>query len=118
MQEIPALIDETTLLGAIRLGISSGADQIHFRAGCLPLYTWHDDARQLHYRQLTAEDTERIAGMLLERALVPERVCADPADAAHALELFFELPGEELLEVNVARERSALSVAVEIVRPL
>ena len=111
-------IDETTLLEAIRLGIHSGADRIHFRPGCLPLFTWHGGARELHYRQLTAEDTEEIAGLMLARAFVPERVARDRTDVAHALAFLCELPGEALLSVDLARERGQLAVAVSIVRPV
>lgn len=111
-------IDEGTLLKAIRLGISLGAEQIHFRPGHLPLYTWDDGVRQLDYRQLTRDDTAAIATLLLERAIVPGRIASDPTDAAHALAIRWELPGEALLEANLGADRGGLAVSLEIVRPM
>lgn len=118
MPTSPQPLDERTLLGAVRLGVLSGAEQIHFRAGALPLFSWRDGARQLQYRQLTQEDVQTIVRVFLERAFVPERMLVDPSDAAHVLTLRCEMPGEALLEVSVGRERCGLTVSVDIVRPL
>jgi hypothetical protein len=112
-------IDERTLFQAIRLGITSGASRMHFRPGCAPLCTWHGGEQHLRYRQLTSEDTEAIAGFLLEHAHVPEPYVAEPCEAARPLALLCELPGEALLQVRLARETSGvLSIAVDIARPV
>ncbi len=112
-------IDESTLFQAIRLGITSGASRIHFRAGAAPLCTWHGGEQQIRYRQLTGEDTEAIAGFLLERAHVPERYVAEPCEAARPLALLCELPGEALLHVRLTHEaRRGLVIAVDIARPV
>ena len=113
------LIDEQTLLQAIRLGITSGASRIHFRAGSAPLCTWHGGEQTIRYRQLTGEDTEAIAGFLLERAHVPESYFAEPCEAARPLGLLCELPGEALLHVRLTREAArGLVIAVDIARPV
>lgn len=112
-------IDERTLFQAIRLGITSGASRVHFRAGCAPLCTWHGGEQRIRYRQLTNQDTEAIAGFLLERSHVPEPYVTEPCDAARPLALLCELPGEALLHVRLAREESGvLAVAVDIARPV
>ena len=113
------LIDERTLLQAIRLGITSGASRIHFRAGCAPLCSWHGGEQQIRYRQLTGQDTEAIAGFLLERAHVPEQYASDACEAARPLALLCELPGEALLQVRLGREDDGvLAIAVDIARPV
>ena len=113
------LIDERTLFQAIRLGITSGASRMHFRAGCAPLCSWHGGEQQIRYRQLTGEDTEAIAGFLLERAHVPEQYYGEACEAARPLALLCELPGEALLQVRLGREDDGiLAIAVDIARPV
>ncbi len=113
------LIDERTLFQAIRLGITSGASRMHFRVGSAPLCTWHGGEQQIRYRQLTGQDTEAIAGFLLERAHVPDQYLGDACEAARPLALLCELPGEALLQVRLVREpRGVLTIAVDIARPV
>jgi hypothetical protein len=113
-----ARIDEPELMALVREGIEWDADRLWFRPGCLPLASGHGWAEPLPYRQLAAEDVEAVAGLLLREGSVPARLCDDRADAAHALPLLTELPGEAVLETSIAREGAGLVVLVEIARPL
>ena len=111
-------MDERTLFQAIRLGITSGANRMHFRPGCAPLCTWHGGEQQIRYRQLTGDDTEAIAALLLEHAYVPERLSGSSAEGAQMLRLWWELPGEALLEARLRREAGQLAIDVEIARAI
>lgn len=111
-------IDEPDLMTLVREGLVREADRLWFRAGCLPLASGHGWAEPLPYRQLAADDVEAVAGLLLQHGFVPERLAEHPADAAHALPLVAELPGEAVLETRLARDGADLVVLVEIARPL
>jgi hypothetical protein len=113
-----ARIDEPELMALLRESIGWDADRLWFRAGCLPLASGHGWAEPLPYRQLAADDIEAVAGLLLHHGFVPERLAEHPADAAHALPLLAELPGEAVLETRLARDGADLVVLVEIARPL
>jgi hypothetical protein len=113
-----ARIDESELMALVREGIDWDADRLWFRAGCLPLATGHGWAEPLPYRRLAADDVEAVAGHLLRGGFVPDRLAGDRTDAAHALPLLTELPGEALLETRIERDGAALVVLVEIARPL
>ena len=117
MGRIPSIIDDHKLLEMVREGIAAGADTLYFRAGYLPLYSGSECADEIVYRQLTGDDLDAIAGMLLERAHVPERLTHNTTDAAQVLPLYCEIPGEALLEVRFAHDRGALAIDVEIARP-
>ena len=117
MEEL-ARIDEPELMALVREGIEWDADRLWFRAGCLPLASGHGWSEPLQYRQLAADDVVAVARLLLHHGYVPERLAEDPADAAHALPLVAELPGEALLETWLSRDGADLVVLVEIARPL
>ena len=118
MRKRIAEIAEPELIALLRRGLEGEADRVWFRAGCAPLATGHGWARKLPFRQLLAEDVEAVAGILLAQSFVPERLAADPTDAAHELPLLCELRGEALLEARFALQEGALVVVVEIARPL
>lgn len=111
-------IDEPELMALVREGIGWDADRLWFRAGCQPLASGHGWAEPLPYRQLAADDIEAVAGLLLQGGFVPDRLFDHPADAAHALPLLAELPGEAVLETQLARDGADLVVLVEIARAL
>ena len=111
-------IGEDDVLGLLREGLANEADRVWFRVGCAPLAVGHGFVRSLPFRQLAAEDVAAVAELLLFQGYVPDCVAEDPADAAHALPLLCELPGEAILETRLAREDGDLVVMVEIARPL
>lgn len=111
-------IAEAEVLELLRQGLQGEADRVWFRAGCAPLAVGHGFAKPLRFRQLAAEDVDAVAELLLLQGYVPESLCEDRCDAAHALALLCELPGEAILESRLLREEDALVVVVEIARPL
>jgi hypothetical protein len=111
-------IGEGEVLELLREGLESEADRVWFRPGCAPLAVGHGFARKLAFRQLAADDVDAVAELLLAQGYVPESLSEDRADAAHALALLCELPGQAILETRLAREGAELVVMVEIARPL
>ena len=119
MEEIAEIASEAPLADLMDFAIENGVDRIHFRAGCLPLLAWHGIARQVNTRPLRPEDTESIAGVLLDWACVPEAMTSHPQEAARALSFLCDPPCEGgLLHVAVSREDRGLSLAVDVVRPI
>lgn len=111
-------IGEDDVLDLLREGLANEADRVWFRAGCAPLAVGHGFARKLPFRQLAAEDVAAVAELMLYQGYVPDCIAEDPADAAHALPVLCELPGEAILETRLVREDEGLVVMVEIARPL
>lgn len=111
-------IGEAEVLELLRQGLYGEADRVWFRPGCAPLAVGHGFARPLRFRQLAAEDVDAVAELLLLQGYVPETLSEDRSDAAHAIPLLCELPGEAILESRLLREGDALVVIVEIARPL
>jgi hypothetical protein len=111
-------IDATSLLRFFRFGLAQGAAQVQFRVGSPPCFSVNAGTRRLRYRQLAREDTEAIVRLLFEHARIPERLTAAAGDGAQEIYFYYELPGEGLFEIDVAREAAGLAVSVEIIRPL
>ena len=113
-----ARIGENEVLGLLQEGLDHEADRVWFRPGCAPLAVGHGFVRTLAFRQLAADDVEAVAELLLLQGYVPEALLEDPVDAAHAIPMLCELPGQAILETRLAREDGELVVMVEIARPL
>jgi hypothetical protein len=109
---------EQELLELLREGVAHQADRVWFRVGCAPLAVGHGFVRKLPFRQLAAEDVDTVAEILLREGYVPQCLADDPTDAAHALPLLGELPGEAILDTRLGRDEDGLVVMVEIARPL
>jgi|GEM_PF-6078676 len=116
--QAPLPIDEPDFVALVREGLAREADRLWFRAGCLPLASGHGWAEPLPYRQLAADDLDALARVVLRQGFVPSRLADDVTDAAHALPLVAELPGEALLETRLVRDDGDLVILIEIARPL
>jgi len=93
----------------LRLGIEKGASDIHFQVGNLPLYRFNGNLVELRYKVLEAEDTEKIARLLLE---------GDPHGedmSFNELDLAFELPGEGRFRVNISRQRRFFNIVLRVI---
>jgi len=111
-------VDEGTFLRMIRYAVHTGAQRLLLRPGCRPLAQGLGGPRRLRHRQLTGDDTRAIAGHLLGRAVVPARLGEAGCDAAQALGLWLELPGEALVLAELAADRGGLRIALELVPAL
>ncbi len=119
MDELSEIASEAPLADLMDFAFENGVDRIHFRTGSLPLLAWHGVARQVNTRPLRAEDTESIAGVLLDWARVPPKLSAAREEGARALSFLCDPPCEGgLLHVAVCREECGLALSIDVVRPL
>ena len=111
-------IDADTFDRMLRYALVSGGDQLHFQAGHRPQLDGLGGPRALRYRQLTVDDTVAIAGHLLDRCRVSERLQQSGADAGQALYAFTELPGEALFEARFRQATAGIALTLDVIRPL
>ena len=113
-----ALIDQDTFTRMLRYALATGGERLHFRPGARPLQQGMGPDRELRFRQLTGPDTAEIAGFFLANAIVPKRLQDDTCDAARPLYLYFELPGEALIEAQMESARGGIALHLDLIRPL
>jgi len=112
-------MDEPTFVRMIRYALATEGDTIHLRPGCRPLLEGLGAPRELGWRQVTRDDTEAVAGYLLGGAYVSEQLQTASVDAAHALNLLYQLEGgEALVEARLEPVRGGLELHLDILRPL
>jgi hypothetical protein len=111
-------LDETTLRRMIRYALQTGGTTLHLKPGCRPCQDGMGGARELRFRQLTGEDTAAAAACLLAQSRVPERLRAGTADAGERLYLFWELPGEALVEPRLESVRGGLALHLDLIPPI
>jgi twitching motility protein PilT len=102
-------MDREKVYRLLRLGIQKGASDIHFQVGYLPLYRFHGQLVELRVKELTPEDTEKIAEILLENE--PEL----RGKKFNELDLAFELPEEGRFRVNISRQRRHLNIVLRVI---
>jgi twitching motility protein PilT len=102
-------MDREKVYRLLRLGIQKGASDIHFQVGYLPLYRFHGQLVELRVKELTPEDTEKIAEILLENE--PEL----RGKKFNELDLAFELPDEGRFRVNISRQRRHLNIVLRVI---
>jgi len=110
-------VGEDTFVRMLRYSLATGGERLHFRPGARPLQQGIGADRELRFRQMTGEDTLALAGFLLGHAHVPARLRDDPCDAARPMYLFYELPGEALIEAQMEPTRGGIAVHLDIIRP-
>lgn len=118
MQEMPRILDETTFMGMVRYSLATGMDRLVLRPGFRPMVDGLGGPRELGWRQVTCEDTDAAAGIVLERMRVPKRMRNSELDAARELFPLFELPGEALIEAEFEAARGGIAVSLDLIRPL
>jgi hypothetical protein len=113
-------LDATTLLRMIRYALRSGGATLHLRPGCRPAVEGMGPARSLRFRQLSVDDTRAAAACLLEQSTVPKRLTASPAEGASAFALYWELPGEALVEprLETLPNGSGLVLHLDLIPPI
>ena len=77
--------------------------------GNLPLYRFNGNLVELRYKELTPEDTEEIARMLLEGDPRGEEMTFNELDLA------FELPEEGRFRVNISRQRRFFNIVLRVI---
>ena len=112
------LVDEDTFTRMLRYALATGGERLHFRPGARPLQQGMGPDRELRFRQLTGPDTTEIAGFFLANAIVPKRLRDDSCDAARPLYLYYELPGEALIEAQMESTRGGIALHLDVIRPL
>ncbi len=110
-------LDEPTFVRMLRYALATGGERLHFRPGARPLQQGMGPDRELRYRQMTGDDTLEVAGYMLAHAHVSERLKNDPCDAARPMYLFYEIPGEALIEAQMESARGGIAVHLDIIRP-
>jgi twitching motility protein PilT len=93
----------------LRLGVQKGASDIHFQVGYLPLYRFHGQLVELRMKELTPDDTQKIAEILLENEPHLKDTPFNEADLA------FELPDEGRFRVNISRQRRHLNIVLRVI---
>ncbi len=111
-------IDAETFDRMLRYALVSGGDQLHFQAGHRPQLDGLGGPRPVRFRQLTIDDTAAIAGHLLERCRVSERLQQSTADSGQALYAFTELPGEALFEARFRQASAGIALTLDVIRPM
>ncbi|UCE86819.1 MAG: PilT/PilU family type 4a pilus ATPase [Deltaproteobacteria bacterium] len=102
-------MDREKVYRLLRLGLQKGASDIHFQVGYLPLYRFHGQLVELRVKELTPEDTEKIAEILLENE--PEL----RGKKFNELDLAFELPDEGRFRVNISRQRRHMNIVLRVI---
>jgi hypothetical protein len=110
-------LDETTLRRMIRYALQTGGTTLHLAPGHRPLMQGLGPARELRFRQLTGDDTSAAAACFLAQSRVPKRL-ADAGEGAHALYLFWELPGEALIEPRLEPAPGGLALHLDLIPPI
>ena len=110
-------LDETTLRRMIRYALQTGGTTLHLAPGHRPLMQGLGPARELRFRQLTGDDTRAAAACFLAHSRVPKRL-ADAGEGAHALYLFWELPGEALIEPRLEPAPGGLALHLDLIPPI
>jgi len=102
-------MDYERLHRLLRLGFEKGASDIHFQAGCLPLYRFNGELVELRYKRLTSEETQDIANLLIAESHIPSMEGRSEADLA------YEIPGEGRFRVNISRERHTVNIVLRVI---
>ena len=118
MLEVVRPIDADTLERMLRYGLATALERIRLRPGHRPLADGLGGPREIHWRQLSGDDTLAIAEHFLAAARVSEPVREDAADGAREICLFMELPGGGLAEASFETCRGGIAVNVELFQPL
>ena len=111
-------LDETTLRRMIRYALQTGGATLHLAPGRRPLVAGMGPPRALRFRQLTVDDTRAAAACFLAQSRVPARLANAGAEGASALYLFWELPGEALVEPRIETAPGGLALHLDLIPPL
>ena len=102
-------MDRERLTRFLRLGFEKGASDIHFQAGYLPLYRFNGELVELRYKELTPDDTQAIANLLIEPSEIKSLENRTEVDLA------YELPGEGRFRVNISKERRSFNIVLRVI---
>ena len=102
-------MDRERIHRLLRLGFEKGASDIHFQAGCLPLYRFNGELVELRYKALTPADTQSIARALIEGSRYGS------LDHHPEMDLAYEIPGEGRFRVNISRERHSYNIVLRVI---
>lgn len=102
-------MDERTLQQILAAGIKYGASDIHFKAGMSPLLRVSKDLNWIKAPQLTPEDTEMIAQILLARSPHGE----DPTKPE--IDTSYEIPDVGRFRVNIFRQMGHYAVIMRVI---
>ena len=111
-------LDETTLCRMIRYALQTGGASLHLTPGARPRVEGMGPSRNLRFRQLTGDDTRAAAACFLAQSRVPERLAQASHEGASALYLFWELPGEALVEPRLAVAKGGLALSLDLIPPI
>jgi len=111
-------LDDTTLRRMIRYALRTGGTTLRLAPGQRPLVEGMGPPRALRFRQLTGDDTRAAAACFLAESRVPARLANAGAEGASALYLFWELPGEALVEPRFESARGGLALHLDLIPPL
>jgi len=112
-------LDESTLQRMIRYALQTGGTTLHLRPGRRPQVEGMGPARALRFRQLSVDDTREAAACLLAKSRVPKRLLGSTAEGASVFYMFWELPGEALVEPRLeALEQGGLALHLDLIPPI
>jgi hypothetical protein len=118
VQEPLSAIDEQTFVRMVRYALATGIDTIHLRPGKRPLMDGLGGSREINYRQWTGEDSRELLSIFLDNAHVPERLQTSSGEAAQALWLCYELPGQALIEPHLDSAPGGTALRLDVIRPM
>jgi len=112
-------LDETTLQRMIRYALQTGGTTLHLQPGRRPLVEGLGPKRALRFRQLSIDDTYAAAACFLAKSRVPQRLAGSAAEGASTFYLFWELPGEALVEPRLETlPQGGLALHLDLIPPL
>ena len=112
-------LDETTLQRMIRYALQTGGTTLHLRPGCRPQVEGMGPARELRFRQLSIDDTREAAGCFLAKSKVPKRLADSKAEGGSSFYLFWEMPGEALVEPRFETlPQGGLALHLDLIPPI
>ena len=93
----------------LRLGVESGASDLHFRVGDRPAYRIDGRLKPVKHDPLTAEDTREIS-----RVLIGDGVEVD-LDEVQEFDCSYSISGSARFRVNIYRQRGSLCCILRVI---
>jgi hypothetical protein len=111
-------IDEPTLTRLVRYALATAMDRIYLRPGSRPIVEGLGPNREVNFRQLAAEDTVAVAGIVLAHSKISRARRDEAGDAAIELFPLWEIPGHALVEMVAEPAPGGIALRLDLLRPL
>ncbi len=111
-------IDEPTLTRLVRYALATAMDRIYLRPGSRPIVEGLGPNREVNFRQLAAEDTVAVAGIVLAHSKISHARRDEAGDAAIELFPLWEIPGHALVEMVAEPAPGGIALRLDLLRPL